>query len=158
MTAPRALLLLIAAWALSPAHGGDEKRAEYADGTAAEIHFSATTLRIGAATLRAEVASSGAQRARGLSGRESLAADAGMLFVFDAPLRPCFWMRNTLIPLELAYLDAAGGIVQTLSLTPHDETPRCANQAVRYGLELNPGWLEKSGAKIGDVIPDLPGE
>ena len=138
--------------------GWEEARAEseYADGTGAAIVFPVVTLRVGAATLRAEVASSGAQRARGLSGRDFLAADAGMLFVFESPGRPCFWMRRTLIPLELAYLGLGGEILQTLSLVPRDETPRCAERLSRYGLELNPGWLEDSGAKIGDVIPGLP--
>ena len=79
-----------------------------------------------------------------------------MLFVFERLSLPCFWMRNTLIPLKLAYLSAEGEILQTLSLLPHDETSRCATRPSRYGLELNPGWLEKSGAKVGDVIPDLP--
>ena len=145
-------------FALSFAAGeGDGKGGEkYADGTDAEIVFPAVTLRVGSATLRAEVASSPKQRARGLSGRERLDADAGMLFVFERPYLPCFWMRNTLIPLKLAYLSAEGEILQTLSLIPHDETSRCAERPSRYGLELNPGWLEKSGATVGDVIPDLP--
>ena len=145
-------------FALSFAAGeGDGKGGEkYADGTDAEIVFPAVTLRVGSATLRAEVASSPKQRARGLSGRERLDADAGMLFVFERLSRPCFWMRNTLIPLKLAYLSAEGEILQTLSLIPHDEALRCAARPSRYGLELNPGWLEKSGAKVGDLIPDLP--
>ena len=132
------------------------ERIEYADGTQLKITFPLATLRVGGSTLFAEVASTDARRARGLSGRDSLAADAGMLFVFPNLRRPCFWMRRTLIPLELAYLDADGKILQTLFLTPHDETPRCASHPSLYGLELNPGWLEKSGAGIGDVIPNLP--
>ena len=158
MSGLRALLFMLAVFFLSPTHGGDEKQTEYADGSDAEIHFPAITLRIGTATLRTEVASTPAQRARGLSGREFMEADAGMLFIFARPERPCFWMRNTLIPLDLAYLAASGRILQTLSLVPHDETPRCARHDSLYGLELNPGWLEKSGAGIGDVIADLPGE
>ena len=131
-------------------------KGRYADGTDAEIFFDAITLRVGAATLRAEVASLSAQRARGLSGREFLDSDSGMLFIFPKPREVCFWMRNTLIPLDLAFLSAGGQIMQTLSLIPHDQTSRCSERPARYGLELNPGWLEESGAKPGDVIPNLP--
>ena len=131
-------------------------KGRYADGTGAEIFFDAITLRVGAATLRAEVASLSAQRARGLSGRDVLDSDSGMLFIFPEPRRVCFWMRNTFIPLDLAFLSAAGEIMQTLSLIPRDETSRCSERPARYGLELNPGWLEESGAKPGDIIPNLP--
>ena len=129
---------------------------QYADGTEAEIFFDAITLRVGAATLRAEVASLSAQRARGLSGREVLDSDSGMLFIFPEPRRVCFWMRNTFIPLDLAFLSSGGEIMQTLSLIPRDETSRCSEHPARYGLELNPGWLQNSGAKPGDIIPNLP--
>lgn len=134
----------------------NDAAAQYADGGDAEIHFPVVTLRVGAADLHAEVADTSARRARGLSGRTTLRADAGMLFVFSRPRRPCFWMRNTFIPLDLAYLSADGVIVQTLSLTPLDETPRCAHHAALYGLETNPGWLRQSGAAIGDAVPNLP--
>lgn len=152
-------LVSCAAWATGESGESDEVKVakrQYADGTVAEIFFDAITLRVGAATLRAEVASLSAQRSRGLSGREVLDSDSGMLFIFPEPRRVCFWMRNTFIPLDLAFLSSGGEIMQTLSLIPHDETSRCSERPARYGLELNPGWLQSSGAKPGDVIPDLP--
>lgn len=153
----RGLFFALAFLLVSCAEGGDETgKRKYADGTNAAIDFPTVTLRVGGLTLRAEVASSSAQRSRGLSGRDWLASDAGMLFIFPELRRQCFWMRNTRIPLQLAYLGAGGEILQTLSLIPLDETTRCSEYPARYGLELNPGWLEKSGAGIGDVIPNLP--
>ena len=116
------------------------------------ITFSSATLRINGATLFAEVARNSAQRQRGLSSRDSLPPDAGMLFIFDAPIRPCFWMRNTRIPLDLAFVSDGGVILQTLSLIPHDETPRCATRNSRYGLEVNAGWFGKVGAEVGDKV------
>lgn len=94
-------------------------------------------------TLSAEIAATPAQRARGLSGRPTLAANAGMLFVFEELSRPQFWMRDTAIPLTIAFLDDDGRIVEMRDMTPYSLRLHSPRQPVRYALEMPRGWFSK---------------
>ena len=109
-------------------------------------------LQAGIHRIRAEVADSPARRARGLMMRKSLAPNSGMLFVFPQPAVHCFWMKNTLIPLSIAFMDGDGTIVTLADMQPHDETSRCPERAVRYALEMEQGWFARRGIKAGDKI------
>ncbi len=115
------------------------------------------TLAVGSATVTAEVARTEVQRERGLMFRTSLADGKGMLFIFDADSELSFWMKNTLIPLSLAYIASDGTIRQISDLTPRSLAAVPSERAVRYALEVPQGWFGRAGVKVGDkvVIPTL---
>ena len=106
-------------------------------------------LSAGMHLIKAEFADTFQTRARGLMHREKLAPNAGMLFRFDEVDTQCMWMKNTLIPLSVAFLDEAGTIVTILEMQPHDETSRCSTRPSRYALEMNRGWFTEHGIKPG---------
>jgi uncharacterized membrane protein (UPF0127 family) len=120
-------------------------------------HPPVAELRAGMHLIRAEVVSDPATRAQGLMHRKSLAQNAGMLFIFDDEGIHCMWMRNTLIPLSVAFIDERGAIVNIADMAPHSEASHCAAQPVKYALEMNRGWFAargiKPGARLGGVPP-----
>jgi uncharacterized membrane protein (UPF0127 family) len=102
--------------------------------------------------VRVEIADTDAERRRGLMERTELAEDAGMLFVFDREVTEGFWMRNTLIPLSIAYIDSGGRIVDIQDMEPLDETPHPPASPYQYALEVNQGFFEAQGIEIGNVL------
>ena len=115
-----------------------------------------TKLKIGTHTIHAEVADNPTTRAYGLMNRTSLPTEQGMLFVFEEPDIHCFWMRNTLIPLAIAFIQQDGTIVTIKEMQPQTETTHCSSQPVRYALEMNQGWFQKKGIKLGMHVNNLP--
>jgi uncharacterized membrane protein (UPF0127 family) len=113
-------------------------------------------LQAGIHRIRAEVADSPEERARGLMLRKSLQANSGMLFVFENTAQHCFWMKNTLIPLTIAFLDNDGAIVTLTDMQPHDEASNCPAKPIRYALEMDQGWFKGKGIKTGDRLVGLP--
>ena len=114
-------------------------------------------LRIGPVALEAEVADEIDERTIGLMGREELAEGKGMLFVFREPQAMSFWMRDTLVPLSIAYINAAGVIREIHDLQPLDEMPaRSAFRDLLYALEVPQGWFHKNKILPGDRILGLP--
>jgi uncharacterized membrane protein (UPF0127 family) len=106
--------------------------------------------------LRVEVARTQEERARGLSGRKSLEEDAGMLF--DIPVRGGgFSMKDTPIPLSVAFISACGEIVDIADLTPMSEELKNSPLTYRFGLEVNQGWFGRHGVSVGDKV-SLPPE
>ncbi|HZC83473.1 MAG TPA: DUF192 domain-containing protein [Rubrobacter sp.] len=97
-----------------------------------------------------EIAATDAERERGLMGRTALAEDAGMLFVFDQEQQLSFWMKDTLIPLSIAYIDGGGRIVDIQDMQPLDETPHPSAEPARYALEVNQGFFAARGIQVGD--------
>ena len=83
--------------------------------------------------------------------------DAGMLFIFDEPQVHCMWMKNTLIPLSVAFIDDRGAIVNIEDMQPQTEDSHCAAQPVRYALEMNRGWFKARGVKPGSRLGGIPG-
>lgn len=81
------------------------------------------------------------KRARGLMHVTDLPAGEGMLFVFDSPGHHCMWMKNTLIPLTVVYLDGDRKIIDQYDMTPHDETLHCTKGLALYAIEVNTGQL-----------------
>ncbi len=122
----------------------------------AQDHLTAE-LSAGMYRIVAEVVANPATRARGLMHRKSLASNAGMLFIFDDRAIHCMWMKNTLIPLSVAFIDERGTIVNIADMEPHSEASHCAAQPVRYALEMNRGWFAargiQPGARLGGVPP-----
>jgi uncharacterized membrane protein (UPF0127 family) len=113
----------------------------------------------GSARFAVEVADDPAERTRGLMFRESLPQAAGMLFLFPRPGRVSFWMRNTLIPLDLIFFDAAGRVVHVHpEAIPHDETPITGGDAVLAVLEINGGLAARLGIAAGAELrhPGMP--
>lgn len=109
-------------------------------------------LNAGIHVIQAEVASTMETRSQGLMQRKSMAQGAGMLFLFDAPAAHCMWMKNTLIPLSVAFIDERGEIVNIADMQPLDETTHCALRPVRYALEMNQGWFKTRGIGPGTRI------
>lgn len=114
------------------------------------------SLQIGAFRISAEVAAEPDQRARGLMYRESLAPDSGMVFVFERPERICMWMKNTPLPLTVAFIDADGEVINLADMRPKTETPHCAMRPALYALEMEQGWFERRGIGPGKKIKGLP--
>jgi len=113
------------------------------------------TLKINEKNLTVEVADTFEKKLTGLMFRKELGKDEGMLFCFDKPQKPVFWMKNTYLPLSLAFIDANGIILQLEDLKPEDLTPVAAKEKVLYALEVNKGWFEQNKIKTGDVIKGL---
>jgi uncharacterized membrane protein (UPF0127 family) len=103
----------------------------------------------GADTVQAEVARTADERAQGLMYRESLARGRGMLFVFpDSQIRS-FWMKNTFIPLDIAYLDAEFRIVDIMAMEPENTTSLPSTLPAMFALEVPLGWFEEMGISVG---------
>jgi uncharacterized membrane protein (UPF0127 family) len=113
-------------------------------------------LTAGMHVIQAEVAQTPTQQMIGMMHRRSMGTNEGMLFVYDEPLRLCFWMRNTLIPLTIAFIADDGRIVHTADMKPLDETSHCTPEPVRFALEMNQGWFAKRGIKKGDRLRGAP--
>jgi len=96
------------------------------------------------------------EQSRGLMFRQSLSPDHGMLFVFPRDDVQAFWMRNTTIPLSIAYADGHGKIVRIADLEPLDERPVTSIAPARYALEMNRGWFAAHGVATGDRITGDP--
>jgi len=104
----------------------------------------------GTARFTVEVADDDAERSRGLMFRDSMARSAGMLFIYDTPRRASFWMRNTLIPLDMIFADATGRVTRVHSnAIPRDETPIDGGTDVLYVLEINGGLAKRLGIAEG---------
>ena len=101
--------------------------------------------------LRVEVADSDAERQRGLMGRTALGEDRGMLFVFDSEQTLSFWMKNTLIPLSVAYIDSESRIIDIQDMQPLDETSHPSAEPAQYALEVNQGYFAEHGVEVGDT-------
>lgn len=108
-------------------------------------------------TITAEVADDHEERMMGLMFRDKLAPDAGMLFVMPRPDRAGFWMKNTRIPLSIAYINPSGIILEIHDLKPHDEKPvNSVFPSVAYALEMEQGWFARAGVNPGEKLRGLP--
>ena len=112
-------------------------------------------LTIGSASLTAEVAATERTREIGLMNRFSLAPDSGMLFVFEGSRPLSFWMRNTYIPLSIAFIDANGTILNIEDMTPKDERSTWSAGAAMYALEMRKGWFAQKGVRAGARVEGL---
>ena len=109
-------------------------------------------LEINDVTLTAEVACDDPSRRLGLGNRDGLPVDHGMLFIFrNAEIRK-FWMKNTRIPLSIAFIDDDGKVLQIEHMKPNDLTSTLSNHKVRYALEVDEGWFKEHNIKVGDRI------
>lgn len=109
-------------------------------------------LHAGIHVIRAEVAYTTPVRMQGLMHRERLGPNQGMLFVFTETDRHCMWMKNTLIPLSVAFLDEKGAIINVEDMQPQTENSHCAKAPARFALEMTLGWFKDHGALNGSKI------
>ena len=105
--------------------------------------------------IEAEVAASDQNRQVGLMNRKAMPQQRGMLFVFMQNNTHCMWMRNTLIPLSVAFIDDEGYIINIEDMQPQTEDNHCARQPARYALEMNLGWFAQRGIKPGVKLGGL---
>ncbi|HEY9097678.1 MAG TPA: DUF192 domain-containing protein [Thiobacillus sp.] len=113
------------------------------------------TLRIGQHDFQVEVARTPPQREHGLMGRTRLPANGGMLFIFDDTGQHCFWMRNTPLPLSIAFIDDMGHITNLADMQPNTETLHCPTTAIRYALEIEQGGFATRGIVPGIRVEGL---
>lgn len=119
--------------------------------------LSTVVLEIAGETALAEVADTPPARTQGLMWRTALAPDSGMLFRFDSAEVQRFWMKNTLIPLSIAFIDSAGIITDIFEMVPHDTTtPYVSSRPILWALEMNRGWFAARGIKPGEKVRGLP--
>ena len=114
--------------------------------------YSRVTISVKGLEIQAYVADEQAERAEGLMfvKEGELAKNEGMVFVFPTSEQMSFWMENTLIPLDIAYLDESGKILNIRQMQPLDRSPQPSAGPARYAVEMNQGWFEKNGIKAGD--------
>ncbi|MDO8612612.1 MAG: DUF192 domain-containing protein [Dehalococcoidia bacterium] len=152
-----ALSLLLALAAACGGGGDDSKGGDDGDATLS----TATITLIGGAGKRAELtvelAVTPGERSRGLMFRESLAEERGMLFVFAQETKAGFWMKNTKIPLSIAFIASDGLILETQDMEPLSEELHTPARAYRYALEVNQGWFERHGLGLGDRV-EIPAD
>ena len=133
------LIFLLAAWSAALAHA----------------ELPAVQLSMGMHLIRAELADSMGTRMEGLMHRKSMPQGSGMVFVFEENAAHCMWMKNTLIPLSVAFIDEAGAIINIADMQPHSEQSHCAARPARYALEMNKGWFAQRGIKPGARLRGL---
>jgi uncharacterized membrane protein (UPF0127 family) len=112
-------------------------------------------LSAGMHVIHAEVAATPETRRTGLMFRKTLAPNHGMLFVFDQTLVECFWMRNTLIPLSIAFLLDDGTIVNIADMKPQNDESHCSSKPIRFALEMEQGWFAARAITPGKKILGL---
>jgi uncharacterized membrane protein (UPF0127 family) len=108
------------------------------------------TITVGGKSIQVEIAADPESQARGLMYRRELDEDSGMLFVFPDARERSFWMRNTYIPLSIAYIDEYRRIISISDMRPLDETSIPSRGAAKYALEMNRGWFRRNGISVGD--------
>jgi uncharacterized membrane protein (UPF0127 family) len=123
---------------------------------AQNVRFGTTQLSAGMHLIKAEVAANDPERQQGLMHREKMANNAGMVFVFDGPATQCMWMKNTLLPLSVAFIDANGRILNIEDMKPQTLDSHCSKGPVVYALEMNLGWFKQKNIKPGSTIEGLP--
>lgn len=117
--------------------------------------FPHTELSIGMFRIDAEVAASENLRMQGLMQRQSMPSNAGMVFIFETSQQYCMWMKNTLLPLSVAFIDEKGKIINIEDMQPQTEDSHCATRPARFALEMNKGWFKDKNFKAGAKVVGL---
>jgi uncharacterized membrane protein (UPF0127 family) len=122
----------------------------------ADVSFKTSSVKVAGHPLKVELAIEEPQRIQGLMFRKTLGRDDGMVFLFDEPGYHSMWMKNTLIPLSVAFIDKDGVILNILDMEPQTEDSHMAAGPAVYALETNKGWFESKKIKPGDKVSGLP--
>ncbi|MGZ3157731.1 MAG: DUF192 domain-containing protein [Burkholderiaceae bacterium] len=118
--------------------------------------FPVISLTSGIHVIQAEVAANQAQHEQGLMFRENMGQNEGMIFLFNTPASICMWMKNTLIPLSVAFIDTEGKIINIEDMEPQTTESHCAKKPAKYALEMNRGWFKQKNIKPNSAIAGLP--
>ena len=133
--------------------GGNNKGSEAGSNPEKKQEDNLATIKIAGLPLKVEIVQDEDERMRGLMYREELPEDQGMLFVFATERILSFWMRNTFIPLDIAFINSGGKIVDIQYMEPLDESKQYISAAPGlYALEVNAGWFEKNKIKVGSQV------
>lgn len=124
-------------------------------GNMVEPNAWAEELVVNGQPIEVEVAGTLEERQVGLAEREFLPLNSGMLFVYPRPQAVCFWMKDTALPLSVAFLDRQGQVINIEEMQPNTEVRHCADAPASFALEMNRGWFEISGVVSGDKIEGL---
>ena len=138
-----ALLLMLCVCTVAPAQTGPQK-------------LPSIQLNAGIHNIRAEIAQSPDEHSIGLMFRTAMGTNEGMLFAFEQPAQQCFWMKNTLLPLSVAFVSDDGSIVNIDAMKPQTLDSHCSAKPVRFVLEMNEGWFAKRGIKPGTRLRGAP--
>jgi uncharacterized membrane protein (UPF0127 family) len=122
----------------------------------AEVSFKTANVKVASHPLKVEVAADEPQRMQGMMHRKSLGREEGMLFIFDEPAYHSMWMKNTLIPLSVAFIDRNGVILNILDMEPQTLDSHMAAGPAIYAIETNKGWFAAKKVKAGDKVTGLP--
>jgi uncharacterized membrane protein (UPF0127 family) len=120
------------------------------------VKFDQVSLSVNAKTIKVEYAQSFEQRAQGLMHREFMCEQCGMLFNFKQVKQANMWMKNTLIPLDVAFIRKDGVITDIKVMKAHDLTTVSSSEKVLYAWEMNVGWFKENGIIVGDTVQILP--
>lgn len=123
---------------------------------APQMNLPRVQLSAGMHLIDAQVAATPEQRETGLMFRKEMPQQEGMLFVFEMPAQQCFWMKNTVLPLSVAFIADDGTVVNTDEMAPLTLDSHCSAKPVRYVLEMNKGWFAKKGIKAGFRLRGAP--
>ncbi len=113
-------------------------------------------LTAGMHLIQAELAQTPDERSTGLMFRTAMGANEGMLFAFEQAGTQCFWMKNTLLPLSVAFVADDGSVVNIDEMKPQTLESHCSTKPVRFVLEMNQGWFAKRGIKAGSKLQGAP--
>ena len=113
------------------------------------------SLHVGGYPITIEIASTPDEQSKGLMNRDHLDPDCGMLFCYDSPQDLSFWMKNTSVPLSIAFIDDEGRIANIEDMNPHDENRVTSSRPCRWALETNRGWFKERNIGIGSKILGL---
>lgn len=153
------ILLATSVPAFAQSEGASGLEIPAATGTgASSLPISTVTTSAGERVpVEVDIADTDAERQTGLMGQNVLPENAGMLFVFEGEQTLSFWMKDTLIPLSIAYIDAEGRIVDIQDMQPLDDVPPhyVSAEPAQYALEVNQGFFEERGVVVGDTV-ELP--
>jgi uncharacterized membrane protein (UPF0127 family) len=116
------------------------------------VEFDQATVSVNAKTLKVEYAQSFEQRAQGLMYRESMCGQCGMLFNFKQIKQANMWMKNTLMPLDIAFIRKDGLITDIKAMKAHDLSTVSSSEKVQYAWEMNLGWFKENAIKVGDTV------
>ena len=122
----------------------------------ADVTFKTSQVKVAGHPLKVELALDGPQREQGMMYRKTMGKDEGMLFVFDEPAYHSMWMKNTLIPLSVAFIDKDGVILNILDMEPQTLDGHMAAGPAVYAIETNKGWYADKKVKAGDKVTGLP--
>ncbi|WP_042303277.1 DUF192 domain-containing protein [Paraburkholderia kururiensis] len=151
-----AAVVPVAAVSFALACAGNAEAQQMPPGAKQPSEFPRVKLTVGMFVVDAAVAANDADREQGLMYRTQLAPNEGMLFVFNENAVHCFWMKNTLIPLSIAFIRADGTITDVDEMQAETTNNHCPRNNGVYALEMSKGWFQSKGIKPGMKIQGLP--